>query len=205
MRFLQNSLPRLLLVCFGVSFLTACATTFDDELNESTVTSEVFMPGKPGSITTNITTVEADVIRVDYKKRSVTLQDAQGNKRTLIIDNEASNFEQVKVGDHVVLQTATEMAVFLLKDPTRAIQAERAVDLKAPQGEKPAFLIADTRETKAVITAVDLATRAATLKFEDGQTDSFVVRPDVEISQTMVGETFLIRMTEATALSVTAK
>ncbi|MBF7729825.1 hypothetical protein [Pseudomonas sp. N040] len=200
-----KSLAQLSLVSCAAVFLLACATQHDDELQSTTVTSEVFLPGKPGSISTNVTTIEADVIKIDYSTREVTLQDEQGNKKTLHIDREATNFAQVKVGDHVVLQSAVEMAVFLPKDKSKAINAERSVALKAPQGEKPAFLVAETTETKAVITAIDLATRKASLTFEDGRVDSFVVRPDVQLSETMVGQSIVILMTNATALSVTSK
>lgn len=202
---IAKPLAQLLLVSCGAVFLLACATQYDDELQATSVTSEVFLPGKPGGISTNVTTIEADVIRIDHTKREVTFQDQQGNKRTRRFGSEATNLAQVKVGDHVVLQSAVEVAVFLPQDKSKAINAERSVALKAPQGEKPAFLVAETSETKAVITAIDLATRKATLTFEDGKVDSFVVRPDVQLSEKMVGQTLVILMTEATALSVTAQ
>jgi len=201
----MRQISRLLMVCFGSLLLAACATPHNDELTESTVSSQVFLPGKPGGITTNVTTVEADVIAIDYAKRQVTLQDEQGNKRTLTIGKEATNFDQMKVGDHFVLQNAEEMAVFMVDDKAKPINEDRAVGLKAAKGDKPAFLVVESKEIKAVITAVDATTRMATLTFEDGTTDVFTVRPDVAISQKMVGQAIIIRLTDAVALSVTAK
>lgn len=202
---MPKSLSRLLLIGCGALLLTACATQHDDELSGSTVASHVFNPGEPGSISTQVTTVEADVIAINYQKRDVTLQDAQGNKRTLTISSNATNFDEVKVGDHFVLQSATEVSVFLVSDQAKAINAERSVDLKAPQGERPAFLVADTRELRAVISAVDAVAQTATLTFEDGSRETFDARPDVQLNAKMVGQAIVIRMTEAIALSVTAK
>lgn len=200
----HKSLSRLL-VCCGALLLAACATQHDDELSGSTVGSHVFKQGQPGSVSTQITTIEADVVAIDYKKRDVTLQDAQGNKRTLTIGSEGTNFNQVKVGDHFLLESATEMSVFLLTDQDSAINAERSVNLKAPQGEKPAFLVAESTEFKALISAVDPAAQMATLTFEDGSRDTFKVRPDLQLSEKMLGQVILIRVTEAIALTVSAR
>jgi len=205
MRQISRPVSRLLVVCFGSLLLAACATPHDDELTESTVSSQVFLPGKPGIITTSVTTLEANVIAINSAKRQITLQDEQGNKRTLTIGQEATNFDQIKVGDHFVLQSASEMAVFMVDDKAKAINEDRAVGLKAAKGDKPAFLVVESEEIKAVISAVDTATRMATLTFEDGTTDAFTVRPDVEITQKMVGQAIIIRLTDAVALSVTAQ
>ena len=200
---LPNTAIRLLAATCAAVFLSACAHSYDEELNESTVASQVYLPGQPGGVASSITTVEADVIGIDYSKRSVVLQDAQGNRRTLTIGKEAVNFEQVKVGDHLTMEIATEMLVFLQDDQSTAINTERSVELKAPKGDKPAMLAADVQQITAVITAVDTATRQATLTFEDGRVQTVTVRPDVELSQAMVGQTLFIRLTDAITLSVT--
>lgn len=200
----NKCLPRLLLVGLAYALLTACATTHSDRLNESTVSSHTYKPGV-GGISKQVTSVEADVIAIDYPNHQVTLQDAQGNKRTLKIGSGSGNFSEIKVGDHFLLQIAREMAVYLFNAQSTALSAERPVDLKAPQGEKPAFLMANTRELKAVIIAVDPAGRMATLRFEDGTNESFEVRPDVQLDDGLIGQAIIIRMTDAIALSVTAK
>jgi hypothetical protein len=42
----------------------------------------------------------------------------------------------------------------------------------------------------------------ATLRFEDGSTKTVAVRPDVDLGQRKVGETVVIRITEALAINV---
>lgn len=185
--------------------LAACSSKQTGDLAETTVASEVYQPGQPGRISSNVTTVEADVIAVDYKARTVTLQDAQGNKRTLKIPAEAVNFDQVRVGDHFLLQVASEVAVFLLADSSTPISAPRTVDLTAPKGEKPAFLVASTEEIKGVVTAVDMAAHTARVTFDDGRSETFPVRPDIALDQQVIGQGILLRVTEAVALSVTAR
>jgi hypothetical protein len=200
---LHNTAIRLFAATCAAALLSACTHFYDEELNESTVASQSYLPGQPGGVASSITTVEADVIGIDYKKRIVVLQDAQGNRRTLTIGKEAVNFDQVKVGDHVTMEIASEILVFMQDAPSEAINTERSVELKAPKGDKPAMLAADIQQLSAVITAVDVATHQATLTFEDGRVQTVTVRPDVELSQTMVGQTMVIRLTDAITLSVT--
>ena len=82
---LHKFTTRLLAVTFAAGFLTACAHHYDEPLNESTVTSQAYLPGQPGGVANSVTTVEADVIGIDYKKRTVFLQDPHVNRRTLTI------------------------------------------------------------------------------------------------------------------------
>ena len=205
MHALHRSMLRLLVIVGASTLRAACVAPYDDELSETTVFSESTLPGQVGGVSSAVTSVEADVIGIDYKKRTVVLQDAQANRRTLAVDKDAPNFDAVKVGDHVLLQIASEMAVFLISDLGQAITADHSVDLQAPVGEKPSFLIANTTQINAVIAAVDLATHKATLQFEDGSQKIIDVRPDVELGEQMVGKALAIRVTEAMALSVTAR
>jgi hypothetical protein len=194
---------QLLLISLSSALLMACTTQHADTLDAQAHSSAAYTPGVPGGVISKVLTIVAKVSNIDYSKRSVTLEDAQGHKRTLQISPEASNFEQVKVGDQVTVKFVEEMAVAMADAQAPAEDSGAALVAKAAEGEKPAILLADTRELTAVVKAVDLAQHSATLEFADGSSRTVAVRPDVALSSDAVGRHVLIRISNAMALAVT--
>ena len=203
MNFTRKSFNQLLLISVSSALLMACTSQHADTLDAQTSSSAAYIPGVPGGVTSNVMTIVATVSSIDYTKRSVTLEDEQGHKRTLQISPEATNFNQVKVGDKVTVKFAEEMAVFMDDAKVPAEDSGAALIAKAAEGEKPAILLADTRELTAVVKAVDLAKHSATLEFADGSSRTVAVRPDVSLSSDAVGRHVVIRITNAIALAVT--
>jgi hypothetical protein len=70
---------------------------------------------KPGVIATETTEVTAKVEAIDYKKRTVTLKGPEGNVRTFSVDKSVKKFDNVKVGDEVVLRVTEAMAIAVEK------------------------------------------------------------------------------------------
>lgn len=203
MNFTRKSFNQLLLISLSSALLMACTSQHADTLDAQTSSTSAYIPGVPGGVTSNVMTIVATVSSIDYTKRSVTLEDEQGHKRTLQISPEATNFNQVKVGDKVTVKFAEEMAVFMGDAKALAEDSDTALVAKAAEGEKPAILLADTRELTAVVKAVDLAKHSATLEFADGSSRTVAVRPDVSLSSDAVGRHVVIRITNAIALAVT--
>jgi hypothetical protein len=52
------------------------------------------------------------------------------------------------------------------------------------------------------VIAIDLEKRKATLQFEDGSTETFSVRPDIDLSRHQVGERVVFRVTEMIAIGI---
>ena len=203
MNFTRKSFNQLLLISLSSALLMACTSQHADTLDAQTSSSAAYIPGVPGGVASNVVTIKAAVNSIDYTKRSVTLEDEQGHKRTLQISPEATNFNQVKVGDKVTVKFAEEMAVFMSDAKVPAEDSGAALVAKAAEGEKPAILLADTREVTAVVKAVDLAKHSATLEFADGSSRTVAVRTDVPLSSDAVGRHVVIRITNAMALAVT--
>ena len=203
MNFTRKSFNQLLLISLSSALLMACTSQHADTLDAQTSSTSAYIPGVPGGVTSNVMTIVATVSSIDYTKRSVTLEDEQGHKRTLQISPEATNFNQVKLGDKVTVKFAEEMAVFIDDAKAPAEDSGAALVAKAAEGEKPAILLADTRELTAVVKAVDLAKHSATLEFADGSSRTVAVRPDVSLSSDAVGRHVVIRITNAIALAVT--
>jgi hypothetical protein len=70
---------------------------------------------KPGVIATETIEVTAKVEAIDYKKRTVSLKGPEGNVRTFSVDKSVKKFDNVKVGDEVVLKVTEAMAIAVEK------------------------------------------------------------------------------------------
>jgi hypothetical protein len=115
---------------------------------------------------------------------------------------EAVNFDQVEVGD-LVTATVTEELVVALADPDAPLaDAEAAGVSLAPVGAKPSGIVADTVRVTGTVTAIDPQARTATLRFADGSSRTFPVRPDVDLTRRKPGEQVVFQVTRRIALDV---
>jgi hypothetical protein len=62
--------------------------------------------------------------------------------------------------------------------------------------------MAGTRQVTATVVAIDRSNRTATLRFEDGSTETFPVRNDIDLNRHKTGERVVFRVTEMIAISV---
>jgi hypothetical protein len=70
---------------------------------------------KPGAIVTKTTEITATAEAIDYGKRTVTLKGSRGNLVTYAVDESVENFNNVKVGDELVLRVTEAMAIIVEK------------------------------------------------------------------------------------------
>jgi len=96
---------------------------------------------------------------------------------------------------------ATEELVVRMGDKADADEAAAVVAL-APKGAKPGGLLAETRQVKGAIVAIDSVKRTVTLKFENGATKTLPVRADVDLSKYKAGDEVVFRVAEMMAISV---
>jgi len=66
---------------------------------------------KPGVITTEVREVTAKVESVNYPERTVVLRGPEGNLAMYAVDGSVRNFENVKVGDDLVLRVTDAVAI----------------------------------------------------------------------------------------------
>jgi hypothetical protein len=164
--------------------------------------SQNIEPGVPGGIAVRTTTLTANVVSVDKKTRELTLDGPEGKRFTVKCGPEVVNFDQIRAGDQVKVNSTEEVAVSMAaesEDPGAG--AVTAVAL-APKGASPRAVMASTKQVTCTVTAIDVAAHTATLQFPGGQTRTISVRPDVDLSKRKVGEKVVIRTTDSMALSV---
>lgn len=190
---------------FVASLLYGGYAQADEQLGGEHDRSESFEPGKPGGAVLETEEVLAEVSAIDTAKRSFTLTDAQGRSRTLQAPPQMRNFEQLKVGDQVRAMIGLERIVHLSEPGETSEDGAAGILATAPEGGKPALLMAETLELTAVIKAMDSTQRTATLQFADGSQRTVKVRPDVEMKPEYLGRELVLRMTSAVAVSVEAQ
>jgi hypothetical protein len=153
-------------------------------------------------IATETTTETATVQAVDRAKRTVTLRSPDGTTSTYKVPKEAINFDQIKVGDQVKATEIKSLAVAIRKANEPPSAGESQMVTLAPKGAMPGGIVVNTIRLTARVTAVDTAKRTVTVVGPAGNTQTFKVGPDVDLTKVQAGDNVVVRYTEAVALQV---
>lgn len=199
--FRKGAWALLMVVLAGCYGITACSSVSAPSPPTAS-TATAFKEGVPGGIVVNTLTVNARVTAIDQANRKATLLGPEGRTFTVKAGPEAVNFDQVRVGDQVSLTVTEELVVYLSPPGASPTEGAAAVVALAPKGAQPGGVVAETTQSVATVTALNLQKRTATLRFEDGTTKTFPVRSDVDLSKRKVGEKVVFRATEMIAIRV---
>jgi hypothetical protein len=163
-------------------------------------------PSRPGNIVTDVQTIEATVVAVDHKARTVTVRGPAGNEVTLEADESVQNLKGIKKGDVVTVEYMESFAVFV-RDAKDAPSAQELTTVRVePKGHKPGGTVVDTFELSADVVAIDYDKRTVTLKGPKGNEVTYDVDETVKrFNEVKVGDQVVVRYTEALALKVTKK
>jgi hypothetical protein len=176
----------------AVLSFTACSSSKEGK----GATEVTRTPGHASETTTYKTT--ATVTGIDYANRKVTLTTPDGRSDTYKIGPEARNFDQVRIGDRVNTTLTEEVALSLTKGT--AGSGESSVITRAPEGSKPAGVMANTRQVTGQIVAIQ--GREVTLRLADGTTRKIKAHKDVDLSRLGPGDAVTARVTESMAINV---
>jgi hypothetical protein len=195
------SLTALALLPVALCTFTSCSSTSTPPPPAGSAVM-TYKKGVPGEVLVQTIKVTATVTAIDQVKRKATLKGPDGKQFTVQVGRQAVNFDQVRVGDQVTATVTQKMAVTLEDKAASSGEGAAAVVVRAPEGGQPGGLGAETIQTTARITAIDVQHRKVTLQFEDGDTQTFSARPDTDLSQLRLGQRENIRVTEMIAIWV---
>lgn len=195
-----NALGLTVLALLSVALLTftSCSSAPKGEAS----TAAVYQEGVPGGVFVQTFKTTATVTAIDAASRKVTLVSPDGKKTTVKAGPNAVNFNQIRIGDQVTATVTEELVVSLAEAGAAANDGAAKLVALSPVGAKPGLLMADTVQVTTKVKAIDLKHHKATLEFPDGSTRTVAVRPDVDLTRRKVGETVVIRSTEAFAILV---
>ena len=189
------ALSRLLPLSLAVAFAAGCST----------------VPAEAGPQETAgvALTVEGEVTDIDTPSRLITVRGPDGNAVQVHADDTVRNFEQVRVGDRVVLDYVRAVTV----DIQPAGSAEPGAYIKQDQdvaktGERPRAGASEVVTVLAPIRAIDTANNTITVEGPRGNVVTLdVTRPEhrARLPQLKVGDMLRIAFTEAAEVQVRPK
>ncbi|HSO08211.1 MAG TPA: hypothetical protein VLW45_13295 [Pelomicrobium sp.] len=164
------------------------------------VVMEATAPGEGGAAT--VVTVSAVVTAIDKANRLVTLKGPGGNTYRVVAGPEVRNFDQIKVGDEVVVRHL-EAVVLELKKGGDGIRerVESAGAERAPAGGKPGAVVVRRVTVVANVVAVNPRSQTVTLRGPD-HTVELRVRDPNQFKLVKVGDQVQATFTDAVAVSV---
>jgi hypothetical protein len=168
--------------------------------------SNVSVTSEPGKATA-VSTVEATatVSAIDKATRTVTLKTTDGKSHDIVASEEVRNFDQIKVGDTVVVRYAEALTLSLKKPDAKGTTTETMAGARAKQGDKPAAAVGREVTVLAEVTALDPKASTITLKGPKGKSVDLKVQNPDQFKVVKVGDKVEAVYTEALAVSVTPK
>jgi len=193
------------LMIAGVLLLCAlpgCAKSEGPKPMPPSVTTERSREGN--TITRSDTiTVQAKVVAINQKTREVTLEGADGEKKTIKVGPEVKNLPQVHKGDMVNVAYHRAIAATLKKKGSKASAPEAGEALyTAKPGEMPAAVGAQQVKLTATVTNINKDMQEITLKGPKGRSAAVAVQDPSVLDKVKVGDLVDITYTEAIAIAV---
>jgi hypothetical protein len=179
--------------------LPLCATAQQKSGDAAVVTSQ----SAPGKRTiTRTQRVVATVESVDAKQRKLTLKGPQGTVLPVEASPDVRNFDQIKVGDRVVVRYHEALSLSLRKDGKEVRGATESSDgARAPAGQRPAGVVTETVKVTADVIGVDAKTQMVKLRGPKQTVELYVADPK-QLKQIKVGDQVDAEYAQALAISV---
>ena len=159
---------------------------------------------KPGQVIDRaVISAAARVVKVDQKKRIVTLKNAEGEVFDVEVGAEVRNLPQVKTGDDVIV-TYYESLALTLRKPGEAKPGVAVADAagRAEPGEKPGAVAGQQTTIVATVVGLDKKKGTVTLKGPKGKIVTVEARDPKRLEPVKVGDLIEAVYTEAVAISV---
>jgi Cu/Ag efflux protein CusF len=179
---------------------TSCSSSKSKGGAEETTFSA--QEGVPGGTLVETRKTQATVTGIDPASREVTLVSPEGKKSKITVDPEVRNFNQIQIGDQVKATVTETVHIRLLEPGETGSPGQTGNVSVAPEGAKPSAAVSETTRGTARIEVLDAKKRKVTLRYADGDAETYDVRKDVDMSKARVGQDVLISSTEARAIKV---
>jgi len=177
---------RMFAVIISLALFAGCATT-----------------QMPSGRTADVVESRATVTAIDSQKRLLTLKDSGGKETVVEAGPVVKNFDQIKVGDEVVI-SFTEALAWQVKAAGQGAPGISSQDevTRAQSGERPGATVGSSVTITATITAIDMANATVTLTGPGGKSRTIKARNPANLRKVKVGDLVDITYSEALAVSV---
>jgi hypothetical protein len=155
-----------------------------------------------GPSSTRLTRETVTVVAIDRVARTMTLQNIDGETKTVDVPTEVRAFDTVKIGDHVDIDYTESMAVSVLPPGSKPSAAESTAGLKtSPSGASSAHQMSVSAE----IVSIDRANNKVTFKGPKGNTQTVSVADPAmqrKLPSLKPGQVVQLTYTEAVAAAI---
>ncbi|RPH46848.1 MAG: hypothetical protein EHM87_00570 [Burkholderiales bacterium] len=186
------------------SLILACALALPAAASAQGVSAAAVTGSAPGArMAAGEVDVRARIVEIDKASRTATLRGPNGNVTTVTVPPEVKNFDQVKVGDTVLIRHILAVAVRLEPHTASGIRemTESDVVRSAPAGAAPGISEVKRVEVLAVVQGIDRKARTATLRGVH-RTVRVSVPEGVDMTKIKMGDEVRAVITEAVVISV---
>ena len=190
---MRNTLVLLLAAMVSAAALPAAA----QQGGKATVASE---PGRAAAMRTG--QISAKVVGIDKASRVITLKGPKGKVVDVVAGDEVKNFDQIKVGDVVVVRFMQALSLALKKTQPAQKASETSALVTAKPGERPSATATRQVTVIADVTAVNRKARTISLKGPKGNVVTLDVQNPDQFEVVKVGDRVEAIYTEAVAISV---
>jgi len=188
----------MILAALAASLALPALAQKPDVTGGTVVASE---PGKAAAV--RHVKITAQVVSIDKASRAVSLKGPKGNIVDIVAGDDVKNFDQINVGDFVVVDFVQALSLELQKAKSGPGGiSEQSAAVTAKPGERPAAAAAHQVTAIAKVTAVDKKAKTITLKGPRGNSVTLDVQNPDQFKVVKVGDEVLVTYTEAVAISV---
>ena len=143
------------------------------------------------------------VVKINKKKRELTLRNADGEEMTIVAGKEVRNFKQIKKGDVIEIDFHVAAASALKKIGDTDVAGQATGVARAPAGGKPGVAMMHTSMGSAEVLGIDMKTRMLTVKGQKGNIAIIKVPEDMKSFDSLKkGDHIAVEYTEAMAIAV---
>lgn len=200
-------MKNTLVILAAIAAITACSSTNYESapMNEPTTASASnieFIPGE-GVIIEEMLETRATVVDIDKENRILTIVDADDVVSVFNVTEAVRNFDQISVGESVVLQGYEGLVMQLAEPGGEFEDTATKVLARAEPGEKPAMVEVEVVTALAEITDINSETRMVTVTGPKGNSVELIVPEHIEgFDKLKIGDKVNAAYAQAFAISV---
>lgn len=183
--------------------LLVVAALFSTALPLAAQTTSTMVEGRGAA---EVVTLKARVDSIDKTTRRIVMTGPEGRSMSVVAGPDVRNFDQIMVGDTVVVKHLQALAVDLIKSPgsdgIREIVQREGVMIAKP-GALPGAIAGRETIIIANVWAVDKKRQIVTLRGARDNLVNFKVKDPVKLAAVQVGDQIELKYVEAVAVAVT--
>jgi hypothetical protein len=187
-----------------LALLAAAALSAPVAAQQPGATGGAVVASEPGKASiARAVELSAQVVGIDKATRTVTLKGSKGNVVDVVASDEVKNFDQIKLGDFLVVRYVQALTLELMKTKAGIREGKEREDVvRAQPGERPAIAGARQVTVIADVIGVDSKKKTITLKGPKGNVVTLDVQNPEQFKVVKKGDQVEATYTEALAVSV---